>query len=95
VEEHLQRLVLLLLEARDQLREHGSAPALRVELRLEVERGAPAAQLVEELHPPELVDGFGVECHAARVGEAASGRIGAAADRACGKAPMLRVALEV
>jgi len=85
VQELLQRLELRFLEARDQLAERGPASTLRVELRLVVERDPAAPQLVEELHPPELVEGVGVECHAVRVAAEAPTGIGVHTDALAGK----------
>jgi hypothetical protein len=81
----VQSLDLLPLQAPDQHRERGSAATVAIELRLVLERSPPAPELVEELHPPELVQRVGVECHAATVAAGAPRRIGAVTDRATGK----------
>ena len=76
----MQSLELLGFQGRDQYRERSPPQPLGVELRLVLERGPAAPELVEELHPPELVQRVVVECHGATVVAGAPRRIGAATD---------------
>jgi hypothetical protein len=54
--ELFQRLALGVFDGRHQHRERSPPPPFGVELRLVLERGPPVTELVEELHPPELVE---------------------------------------
>jgi hypothetical protein len=78
--QRVQSLELLRFQGRDQRHERGPAPSFGVELRLVLERGPAAPELVEKLHPPELVQRIVVECHAVRLATEPPRRIGAATD---------------